>query len=194
MPNLARAILVIVAVFVVAVGITLVVRKRTAGVESLGPALSSADLRIKDVDLEEVTNGVRWLLRAEQALMYDQEGRTNLRNLTVRVFQKDRSWTILGDEGDLDQKTKNVEIRKNVVITSSDGLRMDTSVIHWDADAQRLWTDEPVTLSRDGSVIQGTAFDMTTDDENATVAGRVRATFTRSRRDGWPPSRAPPPS
>jgi len=168
-------------VFVVAVGITLVVRKRTAGVESLGPALSSADLRIKDVDLEEVTNGVRWLLRAEQALMYDQEGRTNLRNLTVRVFQKDRSWTILGDEGDLDQKTKNVEIRKNVVITSSDGLRMDTSVIHWDADAQRLWTDEPVTLSRDGSVIQGTAFDMTTDDENATVAGRVRATFTRSR-------------
>jgi LPS export ABC transporter protein LptC len=181
MPNLARAILVIVAVFVVAVGITLVVRKRTARVESLGPALSSADLRIKDVDLEEVTNGVRWLLRAEQALMYDQEGRTNLRNLTVRVFQKDRSWTILGDEGDLDQKTKNVEIRKNVVITSSDGLRMDTSVIHWDADAQRLWTDEPVTLSRDGSVIQGTAFDMTTDDENATVAGRVRATFTRSR-------------
>jgi len=181
MPNLARAILVIVAVFVVAVGITLVVRKRTAGVESLGPALSSADLRIKDVDLEEVTNGVRWLLRAEQALMYDQEGRTNLRNLTVRVFQKDRSWTILGDEGDLDQKTKNVEIRKNVVITSSDGLRMDTSVIHWDADAQRLWTDEPVTLSRDGSVIQGTAFDMTTDDENATVSGRVRATFTRSR-------------
>jgi len=181
MPNLARAILVIVAVFVVAVGITLVVRKRTARVESLGPALASADLRIKDVDLEEVTNGVRWLLRAEQALMYDQEGRTNLRNLTVRVFQKDRSWTILGDEGDLDQKTKNVEIRKNVVITSSDGLRMDTSVIHWDADAQRLWTDEPVTLSRDGSVIQGTAFDMTTDDENATVAGRVRATFTRSR-------------
>ena len=150
MPNLARAILVIVAVFVVAVSITLVVRSRTARVESLGPAPSSADLRIKDVDLEEVTNGVRWRLRAEQALMYDQEGRTNLRNLTVRVFQKDRSWTILGDEGDLDQKTKNVEIRKNVVITSSDGLRMDTSVIHWDADAQRLWTDEPVTLSRDG--------------------------------------------
>src|SRR5438045_8481930 len=180
MPNLARAILVIVAVFVVAVGVSVSRRERASRVESRGTALSSADLRIKDVDLEEVTNGVRWRLRAEQALMYDQEGRTNLRNLTVRVFQKDRSWTILGDEGDLDQKTKNVEIRKNVVITSSDGLRMDTSVIPWDADAQRMWTDEPVTLSRDGSVIQGTAFDMTTDDENATVAGRVRATFANS--------------
>jgi LPS export ABC transporter protein LptC len=178
--SLARVILGIVAVFVIAVSTTLVVRARTARVESQGPATSPADLQVKEVDLEEVTKGVRWQLRAEQALMYEQEGRTNLRNLTVRVFQKDRSWTILGEEGDLDQKTKNVEVRRNVVITSSDGLRMDTSVIRWDADAQRLWTDEPVTLSRDGSVIQGTAFDMTTDDEAATVAGRVRATFARS--------------
>ena len=180
MPSLARIILGIVAVFVVAVGTTLVVRTRGARVESQEPVAAAADLRVKEVDLEEVTKGVRWRLRAEQALMYQQEGRTNLRNLTVRVYQKDRSWTILGEEGDLDQRSKNVEIRKNVVITSSDGLRMDTSLIRWDADAQRLWTDEPVTLSRDGSVIQGTAFDMTTDDEAATIAGRVRATFSRS--------------
>jgi LPS export ABC transporter protein LptC len=126
-----------------------------------------------------VTKGIRWRLRAEQALMYEQEGRTTLRNLSVRVFQKDRSWTILGEEGDLDQKSRNVEIRKNVVITSSDGLRMDTSVIRWDAEAQRLWTSEPVTLSRDGSVIRGTAFQMNTEDETATVSGRVRATFAR---------------
>src|SRR5882672_8521373 len=106
MPDLARAILVAVAVFVVAVATTLVVRSRTARVESLGPAPSTADLRIKEVDLEEVTKGVRWRLRAEQALMYEQEGRTNLKNLTVRVFQKDRSWTILGEEGDLDQKSR----------------------------------------------------------------------------------------
>ena len=180
MPSLARALLIVVAAFVFAVGTTLVVRSWTARVESAGPEVSTADLRIKDVDLEEVTKGVRWQLRAEHALMYEQEGRTSLRNLTVRVFEKDRSWTILGEEGDLEQKTKNVEIRKNVVITSSDGLRLDTSVIRWDADGQRLWTDAPVTLSREGSVIQGTAFEMTTEDETATIAGRVRATFART--------------
>ena len=179
MHRLARAILVVVVVFVVAVAATLVVRSRAARVESLGPAPTTADLRIKEVDLEEVTKGVRWRLRAEQALMYDKEGRTNLKNLTVRVFQKERSWTILGEEGDLDQNTKNVEVRKNVVITSSDGLRLDTSVIRWDADAQRLWTEEPVTISSDGSVVQGANFEMTTSDESATVGGRVRATFVR---------------
>src|SRR5439155_880018 len=114
----------------------------THGPKTIGPD----DLAAKALEVMEAwaitslvaRDGGGWRLRAEQALMYDQEGRTNLRNLTVRVFQKDRSWTILGDEGDLDQKTKNVEVRKNVVITSRDGLRMDTNVIHWDADAQRL--------------------------------------------------------
>lgn len=177
MRRLASLILVVVTVFVLAVTGTLVMRSRSASVEPVGPPPSGADLRIKEVDLEETTKGVRWRLRAEQALMYEQEGRTILRNLSVRVFQKDRSWTILGEEGELDQRSKNVAVRRNVVITSSDGMRLDTSVIHWDADGQRLWTDEPVTLSRDGSVVQGSGLHMTAEDETTTITGRVRATF-----------------
>jgi LPS export ABC transporter protein LptC len=111
--------------------------------------------------------------------MFEQEGRTSLRRLVVRVFQKDRSWTLVGDEGDIDQKTKNVEIRHNVVITSDDGLRLDTSVIRWDAENARLWTDAPVTFQRDGSTVRGTGMEMTTRDEATTVAGRVRAVFAQ---------------
>jgi LPS export ABC transporter protein LptC len=184
MRNLARGILVVVAVFVLLLTGTLIVRSRSAAdVESIGPAVSSADLRIKEVDLEEVTKGVRWRLRAEQALMFEQEERTSLRKLTVHVIQKDRSWTVIGDEGDIDQKTKNVEIRGNVVITSDDGLRLDTSVIRWDAERARLWTDAPVTFQRDGSIVRGTGMEMITRSETTTVDGRVRATFAnRSER------------
>jgi LPS export ABC transporter protein LptC len=122
---------------------------------------------------------VRWRLRAEQALMFEQEGRTSLRRLSVRVYQKDRAWTVVGDEGDIDHRTKNVEVRKNVVITSDDGLRLETSVIRWDAQGGRLWTDAPVTFQRDGSVVHGTAMEMTTEDEATTVEGRVRAVFQK---------------
>src|SRR5437879_12036904 len=65
--RLAGLILVVVAVFVVAVAGTLVAKSRTARVEATGGATSSADLRIKEVELEEVSGGVRWRLRAEQA-------------------------------------------------------------------------------------------------------------------------------
>jgi LPS export ABC transporter protein LptC len=178
MRNLARGILVIVGVFVLLLTATLIVRSRSAAqVEATGPSPSAADLTVKEVDLEEVTKGVRWRLRAEQAMIFEQEGRTSLRHLVVHVYQKDRSWTVVGDEGDIYQKSKNVEVRKNVVITSDTGLRLQTRVIRWDAARGRLWTDAPVTFERDGSVIRGTGMEMITADETTTVQGPVRAVF-----------------
>jgi lipopolysaccharide export system protein LptC len=64
-----------------------------------------------------------------------------------------------------------------VVVTSDDGLRLETSVLRWEASERRLWTDAPVLLSRRGSVVRGTGLDVRMADESATVSGRVRATF-----------------
>ena len=181
MHTLARVILAIVAVFVILVTATLVIKSRSARVESLGPSPASADLQIKQVDLEEEAHGVRWRLKADQALMYDEAGVTKLQRVNANVYQRDRTWTIVGDEGGLDRKTNNVELRRNVVVTSDDGLRLETTVLHWEAERKRLWTDAPVVLSKNGSVVRGTALDVLMADEATTVGGRVRATFVTSR-------------
>jgi len=182
MRYLARGILVVVALFVLVIAITLIARSRAARLEAVGAAPSSADLHIRGVDLEEVTKGVRWRLKAEQAFTYEQEGRTNLKRPDVNVYQPDRTWTIVGEEGDLNDRTRDVEVRRNVVVTSSDGMRLVTTVLRWDANGKRLWTDAPVVLSKHGSVIHGTGLTVLVEQEEATVAGRVRATFER-----WPP-------
>jgi LPS export ABC transporter protein LptC len=178
--RLAGLILAVVALFVVGVAGTLVAKGRTARVEPAGPATSSADLRIKDVELEEVSGGVRWRLKAEQALVFEPQGRTELRKIAVSVFERDRSWTIVGEEGDLFQETGNVEIRRNVVLTGSDGFRLETSVLRWQGADRRLWTDAPIRLSDGGTVVDGTALDVRMGDETMMVAGRVHATFTAS--------------
>ena len=179
MRNLARVILVVVAVFVVAVAAVLVVKSRTARVESLEPSPTGADLQIKHVDLEEEAKGVRWRLKAEQALLFDQAGLTQLRRLVANIQQRGRAWTIIGDEGDLDRKTNNVEVRHNVVVTSDDGLTLETSVLRWVAADKRLWTDAAVTLTRHGSVVKGTGLDVRMADEATTILGPVRATFVQ---------------
>src|SRR4030095_15331551 len=150
MRNLARVIFAVVALFVVAVTVTLFARSRSAGIEPIGPALTTADLQVKEVDLEEEAKGVRWRLKAEQALIYDKEGITQLRKLVANVYQKDRAWTIMGYEGELDRSTNNVEVRRNVVVTSDDGLRLETSVLRWEANERRLWTDAPGRLAARG--------------------------------------------
>ncbi|MGH7276575.1 MAG: LPS export ABC transporter periplasmic protein LptC [Candidatus Rokuibacteriota bacterium] len=172
-------ILAAVALFVVALTGTLVARNRSARVEPAGPATSSADLRVKEVELEEESGGVRWRLKAEQALVFEGEGRTALKRVSVTMFERDRTWTVVGDEGDLFQRTSNVEVRQNVVLTSSDGLRLETSVLRWQGAEKRLWTDAPVRMSREGAVIDGTALDVRMGDETTTMTGRVCATFAR---------------
>ena len=182
MHTLARVILAVVTVFVIVVTATLVFKTRSATVEPLaGPPPSPADLQIKQVDLEEEAQGVRWRLKADQALMYDQAGLTKLRNLTAHVFQRERAWTIVGDEGDLDRHSNNVEVRQNVVVTSDDGLRLETSVLRWDAAEKRLWTDAPVKLSRVGSTVSGSGLSVLMAEDATTVLGPVRATFVRGK-------------
>jgi len=171
--RLATGILGIVGAFVLLVACTLIAKSRTATVESVEPAASSADLRIKEAKIEEDTGGVRWRLTADQVLIFDAEGR----NISIQVFEHDRTWNIVGEEGDLFQATKNLEIRKNVVITSNDGLKLETSVLRWQAAEKRLWTDVPVRLSRDGATADGTALDVRTADGAMTLSGRVRTTF-----------------
>jgi len=175
--RLASGILAIVGAFVLLVACTLIAKSRTVPVEPVGPAASSADLRIKEAKIEEDTGGVRWRLTADQVLIFDAEGRTALRNISVQVFERDRTWNIVGEEGDLFQATKNLEIRKNVVITSNDGLKLETSVLRWQAAEKRLWSDAPVRLSRDGATAEGTALDVRTADGALTLTGRVRTTF-----------------
>ena len=56
----------------------------------------------------------------------------------------------MGDEGELDHSTNDVEIRRHVVVTSDDGLRLETNVLRWDANERRLWTDAPVQITLRG--------------------------------------------
>jgi len=69
-----------------------------------------------------------------------------------------------------------------VVVTSSDGLRLETAVLRWEAEAKRLWTDAPVKLTRNGSIVLGSGLDVRMAEEATTISGPVRATFEIGRR------------
>jgi LPS export ABC transporter protein LptC len=178
--RLAHRILVVVALFVLVVAGILIARGRAVRTEAIGPKPSAADLSINEVALrEESASGAHWELTADQASVFDREGRTVLHKVTVRVMDGTRVWTIVGDEGDFFKGTRNLELRRNVVLTSADGMRLETSVLRWQEAERRLWTDAPVRIYRDNAVIDGTAMDVRMADESTTVQGRVRATFSR---------------
>lgn len=179
-------ILTLVVVFLSVVVGVLVHRARIPRKLPTEPAATNADYRLKQVHLQEQgRDGSRWQLDAEYSETFEEQNKTTMRKVTIKVDQPpkgdqaSRSWTVTGDEGDLNQDTKNVELRGNVVLISSDGLRLETDRLRWDAEGQRAWTEDPVVIYRAGAVVRGTGFESRVAEEVTSIKGRVRATFKR---------------
>ncbi len=179
-------ILTLVVVFLSVVVGVLVHRARTPRRLLIEPAATNADYRLKQVHLQEQNrDGSRWALDAEYSETFEGENKTTMKKVTIKVDQPakgdgaPRSWTVTGDEGDLNHETKDVDLRGNVVLVSSDGLRLETERLRWDAGQQRAWTEEPVIIYRSGAIVRGTGFESRVNEEVSNVKGRVRATFKR---------------
>jgi LPS export ABC transporter protein LptC len=168
-----------VALFVAAVTGILVARARTSGVTRVEPAPSTAEYRIKEVRLQEQgKDGIEWQLEAEYGEVFEKEGKTRLRKVTVRVTEPARQWQLSGDDGELRQTTKDVELRGNVVVESSDGVRIETERVYWTAAEERAWGPDPVTIRYgEGVTIAGQGFEVRPKEAAAIVRGRVRATL-----------------
>jgi LPS export ABC transporter protein LptC len=187
MRKLSIGILAGVLLFVLALVGFLLTRGRPVPSDPRDLPPTKADFRVKEVHLqEEGSDKVLWKLDADQAEVFEREGKTLLRGVTITIQEPDRTWNVTGEEGDLVQATKDVSIRKNVVLVSSDGIRLETDSLRWHAKDKRVWTDSPVTLYRSGAVIRGQGLEARLAEERTSVKGRVRVTFTQTRSE--PPS------
>jgi LPS export ABC transporter protein LptC len=179
MKRWSTGILAAVIVFVAGIALVMAFRDRGPHADPREPTVSAADYRIKEVRLrEESRNGMRWQLDADQAEVFESTGKTTLRKIVIKIEDKAQTWTVTGDEGDLAGADKDIELRGNVVVASSDGLRLETSRLQWDGKSERAWTDAPVTLYRSGVVVTGRGLEAKIGDETVTITSRVRATLT----------------
>lgn len=182
MRKLPLAILGCVALFIALVVGLLVAKARAPRPVATETAPTKADYRIKEVHLQEQNrDGARWHLDAEYGEIFEDQGKTVMRKVTIRIEEPTRAWTVSGDEGDLAQGTKDVELRGNVVLVSSDGLRLETSRLNWAAADRRAWTDEAVTIYKGGAVVRGQGFESRVAQEATSIKGRLRATFGKGK-------------
>ena len=177
MRKLPIAILICVALFLFGVVAVLMANSRGTKLSVPEPTPTKADYRIKEVHLQEERGGTRWQVDAEYGEIFEAQGKTVMKKVTIRIAEPSRQWTVSGDEGEMYQETKDVSLRGNVVVLSSDGLRLETERLNWAAKEQRAWTDEPVTIRRSGVVAQGRGFESRIKEGATTLKGRVRATI-----------------
>jgi LPS export ABC transporter protein LptC len=97
-----------------------------------------------------------------------------MRKVVVQVFSRDGDWTVTSDEGTLDNNRRDVSLKGNVIIRSSDGLEMRTPTLGWNNEQRALATDDDVQISREGTTITGKGLSVQMKEETAEVRRNVR--------------------
>jgi len=180
MDRAAAGIALGVILFVTVVIGVLIVKGHRASAPREEVVSSQADQQIRHIHIQEDAKGggYRWSLDAERAESFPGTGKTLLRKVTIGVEEPGRRWKVTSDEGDLVQDTRDVELRGNVVLVSSEGMRIETTVLRWANAEGRVWTEQPVTIYRSGGMVKGTGFEARPSQEATLIRGPVTATFS----------------
>ena len=131
----------------------------------LAPAGKSGvlpDEEVQDFALTETNSGtVEWKLYAQKAEMYDVKNTITATGVRVNFFDDKgkQSSQLTSREGEINQVTRDMTARGNVVILNSDGTRMSTQSLTFLNREQKIVSDELVRVEQKGNVLQGVGFE-----------------------------------
>lgn len=153
---------------------------------AIGPAGGTGELpdeEVHDFVLTETDQGNPvWKLYARYAAMYDARNTIVARAVRVDFFDEQGKKTseLTAREGDIDQQSRDMTARGNVVLQTTEGTRMTTEELRFVNRTQKVISDRLVRVERAGDVLTGTGFESTPDLKHYEFKSQVHA-LVRSR-------------
>jgi len=148
---------------------------------STGPVGSTGELpdqEVRNFVLTETDQGTPvWKLYARYAAMYDARNSIVAQAVRVDFFDATGKKTseLSAREGEIDQMSRDMTARGNVVIQTSEGTRMSTEELRFLNRTQKVRSDRQVRVERAGDVLTGIGFESDPELKHYEFKSRVRA-------------------
>jgi LPS export ABC transporter protein LptC len=99
----------------------------------------------------------RAVLQARQIEFYNAEAKVEADTMEMTFFDARglEESRLTARYGEIDQRTEDVMARGDVMVVASDGTRISGEELRYDSAADRITSDLPVTIVREGNRIQG---------------------------------------
>lgn len=150
---------------------------RKPGAVSAGGELP--DQEVTDFVLTETDQGrPQWTLYARDAATYTARNVVISHAIRVDFFDEHgaRSSELTAHEGEIQQQTRDMTARGDVVLQTTEGTRMTTEELHFSNQRQLITSDRLVRVERQGNVVEGIGFSSDPDLHRFEFKTRVRAT------------------
>jgi len=145
------------------------------------------DSEVSDFNITETDEGlVLWKLYARYAATYSVRNVALARTVRIDFFdeQGERSSVLTANEGEINQRSRNMTARGHVVIQTTEGTRLSCEVLEFLNEEERIVVpdDQLVRVEREGDVLTGYGFESDPDLRHYEFKKRVQATV-RTQRD-----------
>jgi LPS export ABC transporter protein LptC len=149
------------------------------------------DQEVRNFVLTETDQGsLVWKLYARYAAMYDARNSIVARGVRVDFFdaQGKKTSELSAREGEIDQTSRDLIARGNVVLQTTEGTRMSTEEMRFLNRTQKVRSDVLVRVERGGDVLTGVGFESDPELKHYEFKKQVRAQVrTRSGDVTGPP-------
>lgn len=152
------------------------------------PAQELPDQEVSDFALTETRDGrVEWKLYARSAASYNARNLTIAQAVRVDFFneQAERSSELVANEGEINQRTRDMVARGSVVLQTTEGTRLSTEELRFLNQAQKMQVPENqlVRVERGSDVLTGYGFESDPNLRHFVFKRAVKATV-RSDTEG----------
>lgn len=137
------------------------------------------DQEVTDFVLTETDAGrPQWTLYAKWAATYTARNVVVAREVRVDFYDEKgaRSSELTAREGEIQQLTRDMTARGNVVLTTVEGTRMTTEELHFGNREQLITSNRLVRVEREGDALEGVGFSSDPDLKHFEFRSRVNAT------------------
>jgi len=133
---------------------------------------------VTDFSLEESDTGrPEWILKSKYAATYSGRGVIVARDVSIDFFDAagKKYSRLTAREGTVQQPGNDMEARGKVVVTTTDGVRIETESLRFLNRQRRILSDDFVRLERNGDVVTGIGFESDPSLEHFAIKREVRA-------------------
>jgi LPS export ABC transporter protein LptC len=134
---------------IVLISLWLNLREKKASEKSeVVPNIPTADSRLDKIHLVEEKKGQKtWELEAKSIQQYQDQNIMILDKVKVTFYTKEgRSFIISGNQGKVNQDSKDMELVGDVVVSSSDGYQLKTHSLSYHHSNKSMSTPDPVEI------------------------------------------------
>ncbi len=152
------------------------------GIPKANPTSSKGDMpdqEVTDVVLTETDAGhPEWTLYAKWAATYTARNVVVARDIRVDFYNDKgaRSSELTAREGEIQQLTRDMTARGNVVLTTTEGTRMNTEEMHFSNSGQLITSDQLVRIERPGETLEAVGFSSDPELKHFEFRSKVNAT------------------